>query len=126
MSIMSRVRVDPREPAAVFLGGFAGALARAALGEGLPAEPGTWPWATFAVNLAGAFLLGLVLGGSRLRRSLLGTGFCGALTTFATFQLELLRMLDLGQVALALGYAVAIVTLGLAAVAAGARLRGVP
>ena len=92
--------VDRRELAAIFAGGFVGAVARAELAEALP-PPGAWPWATFIVNIAGAFLLGYFttrlqerLPLSAYRRPLLGTGFCGALTTFSTMQLELLRMLD--------------------------------
>ena len=115
---------DPRELAAVFAGGIAGALARAGVAEALPHDPGHWPWATFLVNVAGAFALGYFatrlqerLPQSAYRRPLLGTGFCGALTTFATVQLELLQMLDDGRVGLAAGYAVASVVAGFAGVA---------
>src|SRR5690349_4027321 len=93
------MRVDRRELAAVFAGGFAGAIARAELAEALPPHPGEWPWATFLVNIAGAFILGYVvtrlqerLPPSAYRRPLLGTGFCGALTTFSTMQVELIRL----------------------------------
>ncbi len=117
--------LDARELGAVVGGGFAGAVARALMDEALPAAPGTWPWATFLVNLAGAFLLGYFatrlqerLPLSSYRRPLLGTGLCGALTTFSTMQLELLQMLDRAQVALAAGYAAASVGLGFAAVLA--------
>jgi CrcB protein len=78
---------------------------------------------TFAVNLLGAFLLGLFvtrlqerLPPSVYRRPFLGTGVCGALTTFSTMQLELLRMADAGRWALALAYAGASVAGGFAAV----------
>jgi CrcB protein len=106
------MRVDRRELAAVFAGGCLGALARAGLAEWLPREPGGWPWATFAANLAGAALLGWAL--TRLqermppaayRRPLLGTGVCGALTTFSTLQIELLDLLDAGRSGLAAAYA---------------------
>lgn len=106
------MRPDPRELAAIFAGGFAGAIVRAELAERLPHDPGSWPWATFAANVVGAFLLGYVvtrlqerLPLSAYRRPLLGTGFCGALTTFSTMQLELLWMLDAGRLGLALAYA---------------------
>ncbi|HEU4657520.1 MAG TPA: fluoride efflux transporter CrcB [Capillimicrobium sp.] len=115
--------IDRQLLAAVFAGGFLGALARAGVAEALPERAGAWPWATFAVNLAGAFLLGYFatrlqerLPLSAYRRPLLGTGFCGALTTFSTMQLELLRMLDAGDWALALAYAAASVVAGFAAV----------
>ena len=70
-------------------------------GRGAAARPAEWPWATFLVNIVGAFPLGYFatrlqerLPLSAYRRPFLGTGFCGALTTFSTMQLELLRMLD--------------------------------
>jgi fluoride exporter len=111
--------VNLRELAAVFAGGAAGAVARAGLLEAMPPEPGAWPWATFAANLAGTFALGLVvarLPAAGLGRPLLGAGLCGALTTFATMQLELLSMLDAGRGALALLYAGGSLTAGLVAV----------
>jgi fluoride exporter len=127
--------LDARELAAIFAGGLAGTLARAGLAQALPHAAGAWPWATFAVNLAGAFALGLAVGRPhgvtglpRWRRSLLGTGFCGGLTTFSTLQLELLRMLDGGHDALAAGYAAATLAAGLGAVALAVALarRAVP
>jgi CrcB protein len=114
---------DRRELAAIFAGGVIGAPIRGALEEALPHAATSWPWATFIVNVVGAFLLGYVatrlqerLPTSTYRRPLLGTGFCGALTTFSTMQLELLRMIDHDRFALAVGYAAASVTLGFAAV----------
>ena len=53
--------VDLRELAAVFAGGALGVIPRAALEESLTAAPGTWPWATFLVNIAAAALLGYVV-----------------------------------------------------------------
>jgi CrcB protein len=117
------VRRDWRELAAILAGGFIGAIARAELVEALPSNPADWPWATFTANVVGAFLLGWSatrlqerLPLSAYRRPLLGTGFCGALTTFSAMQLELLRMLDAGKVGLALGYSGASIVLGFAAV----------
>jgi CrcB protein len=115
--------IDRRELAAIFAGGFVGAVGRGLLERAWAADPGTWPWATFVVNLVGAFLLGYFvtrlqerLPLSAYRRPLLGTGLCGALTTFSTMQLELLHMLDAGRVGLALGYGAASVAGGFAAV----------
>lgn len=112
--------------AAIFLGGCAGALARAGLAEAFPADPGTWPWATFGINVAGAFLLGFVAWIPRTdaRRAVAGTGFCSAFTTFATVQIELLEMLDESRFGLAAAYAGASVAAGLAAVALSVRLVG--
>jgi CrcB protein len=107
---------------AVFAGGMAGTLARAGLVEAWPPHAGHWPWATFAVNVAGSALLGRVAAGERHHR-LLGAGFCGALTTFSTFQLELLHMADADRPLLAVGYAAASVAACLVAVAAAGRRR---
>jgi CrcB protein len=103
---------DPRELAAIFAGGCVGALARAGLVEAFPIEPGHWPWVTLFVNLAGTLALGFFvtrlqerLPPSAYRRPLLGTGFCGALTTFSTMQLELVRMLEADRYGLAALYA---------------------
>ncbi len=120
----------PRVPAgrvllAVFLGGAAGAVARVALAQGWPAEPGTWPWATFAANVAGAGLLGAVEARtppSGPVRGLLGPGLCGALTTFSALQVELAVLLDAGHAALAGSYAAASLGAGLLALVAGRRL----
>jgi CrcB protein len=110
---------------AVFAGGCAGTLARAGLAEGVTHDAGNWPWATFTANVAGAFLLGVlaarIAASHTLARPLLTTGFCGALTTFSTLQVELLDMLDEGHLALALAYAASSVVLGLAAVTLGAK-----
>ena len=109
----------------MFAGGFAGALARLSLVEALPHGALEWPWPTFIANLVGAFLLGWFttrlqerLPLSAYRRPLLGTGFCGALTTFSTLQIELLDM-ALGEAVL---YAAASVAAGFAAVALATNL----
>ena len=83
---------------AVFVGGCLGALARAGLDRALPDGHG-WPWATLIANLAGTGLLAYLatrlqerLPPSTYRRPLLGTGLCGAFTTFSTLQIELIRI----------------------------------
>ncbi|MGE2834867.1 fluoride efflux transporter CrcB [Mycobacterium sp. SMC-4] len=124
------VAVDVRELAAVFVGGALGTLARAGLEELAAPDPGRWPWPTFAVNVVGAFVLGVVLTALRHRpsrsgypRALLGTGFCGGLTTFSTMQVETVAMVEHGHYALALGYTTASIAAGLAAFAVARRLR---
>ena len=116
--------LDLRELAAIFAGGAVGALARVGLAELAPPEAGHWPWATFGANVVGAFALGYFttrlqerLPLSAYRRPFLGTGFCGALTTFSTMQLELLQMLDHGEGGLAAAYAATSVVAGSVAVA---------
>jgi CrcB protein len=113
--------------AAVALGGVAGGYLRVGLSL-LPGtgSAGSWPWITFAVNLAGTFVLALTVSllhergrSARIWRQLVGTGFCGALTTFSTLQLEVFRMLRADHLALASGYLAASVLAGLATAFAG-------
>jgi CrcB protein len=117
------LHIDRRELAAIFAGGFVGAIARGLLAKALPHSAGQWPWATFAVNIVGAAMLGYFV--TRLQerlplsaygRPLLGTGLCGALTTFSTMQLELVHMVDVHDYGLAAGYATASLVLGYLAV----------
>jgi CrcB protein len=117
------MRIDRRELAAIFAGGVLGAVARAELVVALPQHGSLWPWATFLVNVAGAFMLGYFvtrlqerLPLSAYRRPFLATGLCGALTTFSTMQVELLKMLDGSHYALAAAYAGASLAAGFAAV----------
>lgn len=112
----------------ILVGGAAGALVRAWVGEALPPVSGAWPWATFSVNLVGALLLAWlttrlteVVAPTRYWRFLLGTGFCGALTTFSTFQVETIALANDGHAALAFAYAAASIAGGMA-VAAGATI----
>jgi len=103
--------LDRRELAAIFVGGATGTVLRVWLSRAYPAGSG-WPWVTFAINVGGAFLLGYVvtrlqerLPLSTYRRPMIGTGFCGALTTFSTMQLELLELVDHHRYGLAAAYA---------------------
>jgi CrcB protein len=120
---------DMRELGAIFAGGAIGTVVRAEVAIALPTARGQWPWATFLVNIIGAFLLGYVttrlqerLPLSAYRRPLLGTGLCGGLTTFSTMQLELLKLLDGGQIGLAVAYALASAVAGFGAVALATNL----
>jgi CrcB protein len=113
---------------AVFAGGCLGGWARYGITSAWPAHSGRFPWATLSVNTAGAFVLAMVIVvaadvvSSRDLRPLLGTGFCGALTTFSTFQLELVDMLRAGNDGLAIAYAGASVAAGFATVALASSL----
>jgi CrcB protein len=116
------VRLDRREVVAVFVGGALGTAARAALAQGFPAGPTSWPWPTFTVNVAAAFLLGWFvtrlqerLPPTSYRRPLLGTGLCGGLSTFSTMQVELVKMFESHSYALGFAYATASVVAGYAA-----------
>jgi fluoride exporter len=109
-----------REQLAIFTGGCLGALARAGVAHALPPDAATWPWATLLVNVAGAALLGWAVTrpwehAARVheRRLFIGTGFCGALTTFSTFQLELVQLLDDGRWPLVLAYVAVSLVAGL-------------
>jgi CrcB protein len=100
-----------------------GALARAGLIEALPWDGHGWPWATFLVNIAGTLLLGYFatrlqerLAPSTYPRPLLGTGLCGAFTTFSTFQVELIELARNGATGIAACYAAASLAAGLAGV----------
>jgi fluoride exporter len=114
---------DYRELAAIFAGGALGALIRAALNTLVVRDSGHWPWSTFTVNIVGAFLVGYFttrllerLPLSSYRRPLLGTGFCGGLTTFSTIQVETLKMIEDGHWGLAAGYTIVNIVVGLLAV----------
>jgi CrcB protein len=105
---------------AIFVGGMVGALARAGLAHAFPWPEHGWPWPTFTVNVSGTLLLGYFvtrlqerLPPSTFRRPLLGTGFCGALTTFSTLQIEVIKLGRHGETALAVAYLSATVAAGL-------------
>ena len=114
--------IDRRELGAIFLGGALGTLLRAGLlevvGDGAPG----WPWATFSVNVVGAFLLGYLvtaLPPATRHRPLWTTGFCGGLTTFSTLQVELVKMLEAGRLGTAAVYVGASLAAGFVGVQVG-------
>jgi fluoride exporter len=119
---------------AIFVGGVVGALLRAGLEEVFPASGHDWPWATFIVNVAGAALLAYFatrlqerLPPSTYPRPFLGTGLCGALTTFSTVQIEAIELVRDDHALLALAYLVTSVVAGLLVVqVATALVRRVP
>ena len=79
-------------------------------------------WSTVGINIAGSFLLGLLVAGSwfdRDVREALGVGFLGGFTTFSTFSVQVVMDVDGGQPGRAFAYLAASVVGGLAAAAAG-------
>lgn len=113
----------------VALGGTVGTAARAALETAAPAAPGAVPWTTFGINVAGSFLLGMLLEGlvrrgqdegrRRAVRLLVGTGALGGFTTYSTFAAETEQLLSGGAVLLGAGYAVASVASGVGSAVVG-------
>lgn len=95
----------------------------------IPPGAGEWPWDTFVANVAGTAALALFatrlqerLPPSTYRRPFLGTGICGALTTFSTLQIEVIRMSRGGHAGLAGAYLVASLAAGLLAMFVVTRL----
>lgn len=105
----------------VLLGGTAGTAAREALSLAFPPVNGI-PVAIFAVNLTGAFLLGLLLealirrgpdrGRRRGLRLLLGTGFMGGFTTYSALAADTALLLGSGSAGAGIAYGLATVALG--------------
>jgi fluoride exporter len=97
--------MSPATWAAFVAAGAIGAPVRY-LVDGAIAErvPGAFPWGTFAVNVTGSLLLGLLTGLALYHgfpdspRVVLGTGFCGAYTTFSTHVFETVRLVEEGAV----------------------------
>ena len=111
----------PRLLLVVAVGGALGALARWGLTEVFPADADDFPWATFAINVVGSFLLALLPAAApiRRRRSLavaLGPGVLGGFTTLSAYSEQSRALLDAGRTGLAATYVVATLTACLAAV----------
>lgn len=109
------------------LGGALGSAARYLTGKLALAWFGpAFPWGTLGVNLIGGLAMGLVAGSlvrlgeaSEPWRLLLAVGVLGGFTTFSSFSLELVTMLERGDWLLGIGYVLASVIGAAAAVAAG-------
>lgn len=112
---------------AVAAGGVLGAEARFGLGIALPHGAGGWPWSTLLINVSGCLLIGVLMvtimeltSPHRLIRPFLGVGVLGGYTTFSTYSVEFLQLLDTGRAGAALAYLVLTPLATLAAVWAGA------
>lgn len=115
----------------VFLGGAVGAPVRYLTDRLVQRlHDSVFPWGTLTVNLVGSLVLGLLLGARDdvglppTAVTLLGTGFCGALTTFSTFGFETMRLLQEGSVMEAGLNALGSLVLGVLAAAGGLALVG--
>lgn len=119
----------------VFVGGVLGASLRIYLEKEWPPPPGGWPWATFCINIAGSFVLGVVLGtlgrlGSdqgwrQNTRMLAAVGLCATFTTYSTMALEITLLARGGHHEMAVGYGVGSVAIGIAAAWVGIQLAGI-
>jgi CrcB protein len=106
--------------------GAGGAVARYLLDRAVADRTaGAFPWGTFVINVTGSLLLGVMTGLalhhglSRTSRIVLGTGFCGAYTTFSTFSFETIRLVEEGALAEAFRNAAGTLVAGAAAAALG-------
>ena len=104
----------------VGVGGGAGSALRYLTGRLV--QQGTFPWATFTVNVAGSFIIGILAakltqtgGYSDTCKLLFITGFCGGFTTFSAFSLENINLLQQGKLGMALSYTFASIIVSLLA-----------
>ncbi len=97
---------------AVATGGACGAMCRWLMASAIQRLAGSgFPWGTFAVNAIGSLLLGFLFiwliersTAGELLRMAITVGFLGAFTTFSTFSVESIRLLEEGAFGMALGY----------------------
>ncbi|MBW3556253.1 MAG: CrcB family protein [Actinobacteria bacterium] len=120
---------DRRRVTAIAVGGAGGAAVRWAVVTAV--EVDGFPWPVFALNVLGSLLLGALLAGEWSHpdaRVLLhdagGIGFCGGLTTFSTFSLEVVNLSRHGNTGLAAIYGIASAAAAIAAFTAGAAAHG--
>lgn len=110
-------------------GGLVGAPARFLVDQVVNSRTrGVFPWGTYAINATGAFVLGLISGLAlyqglgHIPSAVIGTGFCGAYTTFSTFSWETVRLIEEGTPSAAIWNIAGSLVVGLAAAAAGMAL----
>jgi CrcB protein len=122
-----------RELVVIAVGGAGGAAARYAISRAEPVRAGTFPVTTFAINVAGALVLAVLLESLARRgldswwiRPFAAIGVLGGFTTFSTMCVEAMLLGRDGHVALAALYLVASVIAGVVVVGAGLRAAGLP
>ncbi|MEU6860744.1 fluoride efflux transporter CrcB [Glycomyces sp. NPDC046736] len=110
----------------VIVGGAAGACLRYLTDRAVQARNTTmFPWGTFCANMIGCLVLGLLAGATAAGaapdpvQTLVGTGLCGALTTYSTFSYETMRLAQSGARFLAAANALASIAAGLGALVLG-------
>jgi len=107
----------------VVVGGMVGAPLRYLTDRAVQSRhDSVFPWGTFAVNAVGCLLLGTLTGAASAGpdlRLLLGTGLCGALTTYSTFSYETLRLAETGAGLYALANVAGTLAAGLGAACGG-------
>jgi fluoride exporter len=116
----------------VAVAGLLGAPARYLLDTAISARGrGVFPWGTFVVNVSGSFALGVVTGLALYHgfpatgRTVLGSGFLGAYTTFSTFAFETVRLVEEGAPAIALANVLGSLVAGVVAAALGLALAAI-
>lgn len=113
--------------AAVAIGGALGSVARYLVAIGAGRLVGTeFPWGTLAINIAGSFLIGvfaesfaLTWSVSQTIRVFLTVGICGGFTTFSTFSLDAIVLMQRGELWAASAYIAASVALSILALFGG-------
>lgn len=130
-AVSDAVSLSTSTLALIAVGGAVGTLLRYALSELAPVGSGTFPTTTFAINITGAFALGLLLGGlARHRprdtvwRPLVGIGLLGGYTTFSTFTVETVQLARADRLLIGAMYVIASVGVGLLAARLGERVVG--
>jgi fluoride exporter len=110
----------------IAVGGMLGACARHGLELVWPADPSQFPWATFATNVAGCALIGLLMvyvvelgAGHPLLRPFVGVGVLGGFTTFSTYAVQTTGLQRAGEPVLALTYFFGTVAVAMASVVVG-------
>ena len=116
--------LTPLVVAAVLVAGAVGAVLRYALSRAFPVRPGHLPGGILIVNVLGSGLAGALIGLAERAeltgdlRLILVTGFCGGLTTFSTWTVETIELVDGGRWRAGILNVVVTLVLGLAAAAA--------